>query len=255
MVDRLAARFPLLHFCIFSRNPDKKGLKEVCVGIEKFIEFERARRDCYKLLAACFYQPQKELFLEEEVFINLTNLLKPICPEAAVFSEEMGSAVFKYSNEDLLVEYARLFVGPSVLLAPPYGSLYLEEGGKVMGETTVKVLEVYKVEGLSLDEHFKNLPDHIAAELEFMFYLAFNEVEALENNNIEKAVYFLNKQRSFKQTFLGRWAVPFCEKIKQGTENEFYNALADCLAVYITKTGSSDVMPVELKDSLALISI
>lgn len=225
------------------------------MSIEKFIEFEQARRDCYKLLAACFYQPQKELFLEEEVFVNLISLLKRACPDAAQFSEEMGTYVLQYSNEELLVEYARLFVGPNELLAPPFGSLYLEEGRKVMGESTAKVVEVYKVEGLFIDEHFNNLPDHIAAELEFMFYLVFNEVEALENNNIEKAVYFLNKQQYFNQMFLSRWVVPFCEKIKQGTGNEFYKALADCLSIYIVKTGHSYVMPDELKDSLAQISI
>ena len=32
------------------------------MDIEQFIQFERARRDCYKLLAACFYQPQKSCF-------------------------------------------------------------------------------------------------------------------------------------------------------------------------------------------------
>jgi len=234
-------------------HPTEKKSKEVYVGIDKFIEFKQARRDCYKLLAACFYQPQKKLFLEENVFAVLGNLLTSVCPDAVLFSEKMATSVLQYTDEELLVEYARLFVGPNELLAPPYGSVYLEEGRKVMGESTTRVMEFYNAEGLSLDEHFKNLPDHIAAELEFMYYLAYHEVEVIEQNDWEKAGYFLNRQEAFMRTFLDSWVVPFCEKIKEGTENGFYQALADCLAAFISKTNHSDAMPEELKASLARI--
>lgn len=225
-------------------------LRGVCMDIEQFIQTERARRDCYKLLAACFYQPQKKLFLDENVFAVLGNLLTRVCPDAALFSEKMATSVTQYNEEDLLVEYARLFVGPNELLAPPYGSVYLEEGRKVMGESTAGVMEFYKAEGLTMDEQFQNLPDHIAAEMEFMYYLAYHQVEALEKNDTEKAVHFLNRQEIFLRTFLCPWVAPFCEKIKQGTENGFYQALADCLAAFITKTNFSDAMPEELKTGL-----
>ena len=220
------------------------------MSIEQFIELEQSRRDCYKLMAACFYQPQKELCLEEKVFENLDKLLKRVCPEAAQFTGKIAASVMQYGDEELLVEYARLFVGPNELLAPPYGSLYLEEGGRVMGESTTRVMEFYKAEGLAMDEHFRNLPDHIAAELEFMYYLAYQEVEALEKNDMEKAAHFLNRQETFLQTFLGPWVAPFSEKIKQGTENGFYQALADCLTAFITKTNYHDAMPEELKAGL-----
>ena len=221
------------------------------MNIEQIIGFERARRDGYKLLAASFYQPQKKLFLDENLYESLGTMLTRVCPEAAPFSEKMATTVRQYSDEDLLVEYARLFVGPNELLAPPYGSIYLEEGRKVMGDSTARVMEFYRAEGLSMDEHFENLPDHIAVELEFMYYLAYNEVEALENNDREKAGHFADRQEAFLRTFLGPWIVPFCEKMKQGTENKFYHALADCLSVFISKTNYRDAMPEELTTSLA----
>ena len=221
------------------------------MDIEQFIQFERARRDCYKLFAACFYQPQKKLFQDENVFSVLGNLLTRVCPEAALFSEKMARSVTQYNDEELLVEYARLFVGPNELLAPPYGSLYLEQGGKVMGESTAGVMEFYKAEGLSMDEQFHNLPDHITAEMEFMYYLAYHEVEALEKNDREKAGHFADRQEAFLRTFLGPWIVPFCEKMKQGTENRFYHALADCLLVFISKTNRHAAMPQGLEASLA----
>jgi TorA maturation chaperone TorD len=220
------------------------------MDIEQFLEFDRARRDCYKLLAACFYQPQKKLFQEENLFAVLGDLLTRVCPDAAPSSEKMATSVMQYNDEELLVEYARLFVGPNELLAPPYGSVYLEEGKKVMGESTARAMEFYKAEGLSMDEQFHNLPDHITAEMEFMYYLAYHEVEALEKDDREKAVHFLNRQEAFLRMFLAGWVVPFCEKIKEGTENGFYQALADCLSVFMSKTDRS-AMPEELRESLA----
>lgn len=222
------------------------------MDIEQFIQFERAQRDCYKLLAACFYEPQKKLFLDESVFSVLGDLLTRVCPAAALFSEKMATSVMQYDEEELLVEYARLFVGPNELLAPPYGSVYLEEGGKVMGESTARVMEFYKAEGLSMDDQFQNLPDHITAEMEFMYYLAYHEVEALEKNDSEKAAQFLNRQETFRNTFLGPWVAPFSEKIKQGTENEFYQALADCLSVFMLKTERC-AMPEEPRKNLARV--
>jgi TorA maturation chaperone TorD len=222
------------------------------MDMEQFIEFERARRDCYKLLAACFYEPQKKLFLDENVFSVLGDLLTRVCPAAALFSEKMATSVMQYNEEELLVEYARLFVGPNELSAPPYGSVYLEEGGKVMGESTARVMEFYKAEGLSMDEQFQNLPDHITAEMEFMYYLAYHEVEALEKNDREKAVYFLNRQEVFLRKFLDGWIVSFCAKIKEGTENDFYRALADCLAAFISKTDGCAI-PEEMRENLARV--
>jgi TorA maturation chaperone TorD len=191
------------------------------------------------------------LFLDENVFTVLGNLLTRACPSAALFSEKMATSVMQYDEEELLVEYARLFVGPNELLAPPYGSVYLEEGRKVMGESTARVMEFYKAAGLSMDEQFHNLPDHITAEMEFMYSLAYHEVEALEKDDREKAAYFLNRQETFLRNFLGPWIAPFCDKITQGTENEFYLALAGCLATFISQTNLSDAMPEELMTSLA----
>lgn len=221
------------------------------MDIEQIIEFERARRDCWKLLAACFYQPQKAVFLEESLYDSLNAVLTRVCPEAARFSEKMAATVRQHTDEDLLVEHARLFVGPHELLAPPYGSVYLEEGRRVMGESTARVMEFYQTEGLSLDRHFADLPDHIAAELEFMYYLAHHEVEALEKNDLDKVVYFMGRQDAFLPMFLDGWVVSFCDRIKEVTNSGYYHALADCLSVFISKTERSAAMPQGLEAGLA----
>lgn len=220
----------------------------------QLIEYEQARSNCYKLLAACFYQPQKETFMEEGLFENLTVLLKQACPDAVVFSEKMGQAILNYNNEDLLIDYAKLFIGPYELKAAPYGSIYLDDARKVMGDSTIEVIKIYKDEGLSIDEKFKELPDHIAVELEFMYYLIFKEIEALENSDNGRAAHFIETHELFQHRFLGKWVKPFCDKIKQGTDNEFYSSLADCLSTFVLNAAVPDdlkaLVPDKIKSTL-----
>lgn len=200
---------------------------------EECMAHERDRGDCYRLLAACFYQPAKEAFLQEGLCAALAGLSSQLCPSAAVHAAAMNEALVRHSDEELLVEYARLFIGPYELLAPPYGSVYLDEGRSVMTDSTVETVRMYREEGLSMDDDFKELPDHITAQLEFMYYLVFKEVKALEKAESGTARQFREKQERFLKRFLGAWAPRFCGRIKDGTENAFYRSLADCLAVFI----------------------
>jgi TorA maturation chaperone TorD len=71
--------------------------------------------------------------------------------------------------EDWLpVEFAfnRLFVGPRALLAPPYASVYLDPEPQLMGQTTLRVRELYRL--LDLRSPWENVipDDHISFELD-----------------------------------------------------------------------------------------
>jgi TorA maturation chaperone TorD len=216
------------------------------VKISDFILKEKIRGDGYRLLAACFYQPQKEAFIQEEFFKNLEGLLRQISPDAATHAAVMEKAFLKYSENDLLVAYTKLFVGPNELLAPPYGSVYLDGEKIVMGDSTMAAIKMYEDQGLSMDGDFKNLPDHIAVEMEFMYYLIFMETEALEKSEWDRSRDFIKTQELFLDQFLNRWVKPFCDKIKQGTDNEFYTSLADCVSVFIGNARPGDDIPEEL---------
>ncbi len=195
---------------------------------------ERFRADSYRFLSACFCFPQKELFSQEDIFKSLTHALGGVCPEAVAFSSEMEKAFSEAKEEELKVEYARLFVGPYELKAPPYGSIYLDGERKVMGNSTMEVIKLYEEAGLVMDKDFKELPDHIAVELEFMYYLIYKEVEALEKLEKDKALALEETRNHFFNRFLSPWIPPFCEKIKEATDNQFYIELADCLSTFIT---------------------
>ncbi len=215
---------------------------EVKTDMQEFISREKARGDCYRFLSACFYQPKKDIFIQEGLFGNLSASLKLVSPEASAVASELEKEFPGYTEEELAVDYARLFVGPNELIAPPYGSIYLDKERRVMGDSTIEVINMYEQAGLSMNKDFPELPDHIAAELEFMHYLIFKEIEAIEKSDIESATGFMKMQDVFIDRFLGRWIVPFCKRIQEGTGNLFYKNLADCVSIFVmTQNAGYDI--------------
>lgn len=199
------------------------------------VEMKVQRANCFKLLAACFYEPDKELFLQEGVCDNLTALLAAChSAKAAMAATMMKKALEEQSEETLQVEYARLFVGPFELAAPPYGSVYLEGNRRLMGDSTLAVRKMYQEHGLTLD--VKEVPDHIALELEFMHYLCLREANAEAKTNTNEANRLAEAQSDFMENFLGPWLAEFCTAIRNTTESPFYRHLADCLEGVAAKT-------------------
>lgn len=208
-----------------------------------FIDVERQRGDCFRLLAACFYPPERKALLEEGVLGNLHRLLGEVCPEAASSSEGMAGALSQAAEEELAVAHAKLFVGPFALRAPPYGSLYLESQKRLMGDSTMEVLNMYRKAGLALSGDFKDAPDHIAAELEFMYFLIAKELQALRIDDRVDAIGYLKIQQEFHEKYLRPWMEPFCERIRTSAEHEFYRLLAESLSTFIMKTPVPRTLP------------
>jgi TorA maturation chaperone TorD len=194
---------------------------------------ELMRGECCRFLAACFYEPKKEVLGAEQLLSTLTQNLQEVCPAAAPFARKMQESLAAYTEDELIVEYARLFVGPFGLKAPPYGSVYLDGERTVMGPSTMETIGLYEQEGLARDEGFHELPDHIAVELEFMYFLGYRAVEALQKGDADCAEAYLYKQEQFRTRFLAQWVPQFCTQIQDETDNSFYSALANCVALFI----------------------
>lgn len=190
------------------------------------------REDIYRLLAACYYSPTRA-FVEEECCSQLAALLAPRAPDAAAAARESAEALLTTDHEELAVEHARLFIGPFQLIAPPYGSYYLDETRTVMGKSTPQVAAFYQANGLQLAEDFHELPDHIAVELEFMSYLAFKERESLHSGRRELVAQQQLLQREFLAHFLLPWLEPFTKAIIDDGEAPFYQSVARCTASFV----------------------
>ncbi len=191
------------------------NVKDVAMESKEFLFQENYRRDAYKLLADCYYLP------DEELIDILRSLDKS---KGNLFSGIAESASLTSDIEALRIDYSRLFIGPYRLLAPPYGSVYLENTRRVMGISTLDVRNKYADEGLRID--IKEAPDHIAIELEFMYYLISKEVEAALSSESIGATSYLKKQKDFLDAHLGIWVSDFSNNIDINAETVFYRDLA-----------------------------
>lgn len=186
--------------------------------------------DCFRLFSACFYEPEKDLFLDENVCLNLARLLTD-SPAAASAACNMHTALEGATQHDLILDYAALFVGPFELIAAPYGSVYLENTRRLMGDTTVAVQRFYRDEGLKVET--KEPPDHVAVELEFMSFLAKKQAVAMEQKNKTESARLYSLQCNFFRSVMS-WLPVFCTTIHGGAQTQYYRSLSECLGHFHT---------------------
>ena len=188
--------------------------------------------DSCRLLAACFYPPEAELFLQEGITDKLGALLKIACPAAVPLVPPARKYLHGQDRVELSVAYTRLFLGPPGVLAPPYASFYLDKNGGVMGPSSVEIMKVYGSAGLRLEDGFNELPDHIAVVLEFLYFLIFRETTA-GGGDCGESTKPGNIRRRFLENFVYPWVPRFCGKITTADEHPFYTGLGKCLDTFI----------------------
>ncbi|UCE49849.1 MAG: molecular chaperone TorD family protein [Phycisphaerales bacterium] len=178
------------------------------------------RADRYRLLSDCYYLPDAQLVQ------RITDAVRT----DPLFADLACCVPGALELEALKIDFASLFVGPYELLAPPYGSVYLEDD-RVMGDSTIDVGNCYASEGLDIT--IKDAPDHIAVELEFMHYLAVRQMEATRRANLQAIQRYQQKQYSFLQTHLARWLPEFADNVRENARTAFYKHLAQITAVFV----------------------
>ena len=188
-----------------------------------------ARADVYRLLSACYYQPE-DAFLEEEVFTQLKTALAKVSPSGVMESATLDDCFRDSGVEALMLDYSRLFLGPFDILAKPYGSVYLDGEKIVMGDSTMQALELYREGGFDVAEDFLEMPDHIAVELEFLYLLSFRIGKASDD---EKRSHLIALKQKFLEEHLGRWVGTLSEAIRKGTQTDFYKRLADLTEQFV----------------------
>jgi TorA maturation chaperone TorD len=191
-----------------------------------------ARADVARLLAACYYEPSTE-FAEERLFDALAEAANRVDPALADPAQRLGEAFAAESANELLIDYTRLFLGPVAALAQPYGSVWLERRQSLMQESTQAVIALYAEAGFEAAEDFRDLPDHIAAELEFLYLLLFRRAEAARNADAASAMRHAELQRRFLAEHLGRWVGPFTAEVGAGAQTALYRQLAQLTDAFV----------------------
>ena len=198
-----------------------------------------ARENLSRFLAACYYQPAPE-FAEERVFDSMRDAATRIHPDLAAHARRLGEEFSAIGPDSLLVDYTRLFLGPADIVAKPYGSVWLDGEKTLMRDSTMAVQELYREGGFEIDEDFRELPDHIAAELEFLYLLIYRENEARRNDNPEGLTAMAGLRKRFLDEHLGSWVGPFTAAVKAGAQSGFYRELAELTDRFVKMEEASE---------------
>lgn len=175
------------------------------------------REVIYQILSFLYYEPTKDLSAKVSLLVDA---LDHYDSELAEQSKTLINYLEK--NNDLMtlkVDFAKLFVGPFHVSSPPYASVYLENKWEVMGGSTVTAVEFYRKTGLVIKDEFKEPPDHIGVQLEFVYYLIYQYIETSDPQ-------FITYQREFFTKYLCKWVPKFTKAIKENANTSFYKNLA-----------------------------
>ncbi len=101
------------------------------------------------------------------------------------------------------------------------------------GQALADLLGFYQAFGFKPSEQVKELPDHIAVELEFMGLLLLKEAYALQEGWQEEGAICVDAERTFLTDHLGSWVFSFCERVEETTSAPFYRAAAGFLKGFL----------------------
>jgi len=150
-------------------------------------------------------------------------------PLDAVMGEAAGRLAAAFLAEPgarLGDDYAQLFAGREAACASPYGSVWLDDGAPMMGDSTMAVLQHYENGGFEVDRGFGDLPDHIAVELEYLHVLLAREADAVGREDAATARGATELRTRFLAEHLGAWIAPFAAAVRDRAGSAFYRELA-----------------------------
>lgn len=196
-----------------------------------------ARLLLYRFLGQAFAYPDvalSDILADGEAWVQLLAADEALELKATPILVDLQAWLAEYEDDeerlllDLQVEHTYLFITarPHVP-APPYESAYTGRGF-LMGEPVSQVLEAYREAGLAMHRDYDALPDHVAAELEFVSYLVQQETEAGESGE------WCDRQHRFLEEHLLRWGTTFLEKVAAGARKPFYRLLADLAGTFFS---------------------
>lgn len=121
-------------------------------------------------------------------------------------------------------EYIRLFeIAPKRPPCPLYEGYWRGRDQTERRELMAELMSFYRFFGLSLGDEVREMPDHLAVELEFTALLADGEADAQAEGGDDGS--FRRAQRDFLQRHLGSWTSKLTEAIHGIDAHPFFQAL------------------------------
>ena len=200
---------------------------------------ERVRSASYYHLARLF-EPPDAFLVTEDVFGRLSAALEPVHPEAAGHANALAEAWATEGRDQVRRDHMKLFVGPTQLLAPPYGSVYLDGQRALFGPSTSDLVQLLAAAGLQKAETLKDAPDHVRVELDAMHVVIKRTLEAVAAEEWPRAQQLILVQATLLQNHLSRWVTPFAKLVRTGAGTTYHRHVADLLEAFVRQEFTED---------------
>lgn len=151
--------------------------------------------------------------------------------------EEDGGA----QAHELRREYMNLFKVPGGQYVTPYEAVYRDareiDGqpvtGLLAGKSTVDVQIWYRLAAVEITEEFKDLPDHIALELNYLAHLCYKEQQFAKTGDEAHLTRTWEMERDFLAGHVVKWIGLLRDKIADKSKLSYYRDAAE-IAVEFT---------------------
>lgn len=172
------------------------------------------RSEWYQMLAQAFLTPQSQAHVKAMLDLLANDLADldlelgyGLATEVALLRQALSGLT---EPQDLLLIYSRLFLQP-----PRAATLNVcfHLDGAMMGGTVSEIEAFYRHYGVERGEHFKDLPDHVSVQLEFVAYLFGRAAQALETDKPDSEAEAA--ARHFLYAFVRRWVPHFVLSIEK----------------------------------------
>ena len=199
-------------------------------------------------LAGIYWGPDAESSrdLLRGVYLKPFEALKPIVGyEPPGILDQLKAINSSFTDEyeifqSLEQSYVRLFINSrDGITAPLYASCYeagstAGEDAALMGLPAVLMKERFESKGLSLGNHIHEPPDHLAIELEYLYFL-------LASGWADDKAALRDEAVSFAADVLLPWVIKFEERLGAvETESRFYQLTTAVLRAILRFIGASD---------------
>ena len=137
---------------------------------------------------------------------------------------DLCRAICTEELESMQVEYVRLFdYHPP---CPPYQSALVNTVQDNPAQLYLQIEACYRDFGLNVNPEFKDPPDHISMELEFMHFLSHLEGQAMEEGGPGDAGKYRAAQKAFMEDHIMVWVPQFASSVQTHAKLPFFRSLA-----------------------------
>lgn len=199
------------------------------MAAERDVDLCALRSRCYARFARAFAYPDADALqgiLSGATLRELTALVAACSP--GPFRHAPAPASVEAGDAELQAEFTRLFeAGESGPACP------LNEGCYRSGpmEAMESVVRFYEFFGLETGSELRQEPDHLRAQLEFMHFLSFQEVQFGRNGQSTLALQ--RAQRDFLARHPATWIPHWLARVQRSAPAPYFLRLAELLADFV----------------------